>query len=615
MNDRAPKTQHGGRQFDDVSVLRGAHAVTDKFCIMPWKHLTVNSEGSYRLCCVARNVMTDGGAPMSVYHHSLEHAWNSDYMRDVRRAMLAGKDVPDCQTCYNNEASSGTSYRVEVAAGMMDRSVEQLRAESEANDYRVDVDPKFLKLELGKLCNLECRMCGAHNSSQIERDEVHSRWAPVWGFDGVPMVAWSNDAAVIGPHPCVGVRSEGFSVPEVIDGVKFCWSGNRASLALELDENTALDRLEIGLNTICQHGQIVTVAVNGKTQAERLATPQGSRMVLDLTGEKIRGGLRIEIHSRSTSSNSTEDHKGVAVEEISLFRQPAKGAQPPNHMVFTRLPGKTLWEDEDAFIFGEALRNAPNLDRLYITGGEPFLIKKVEEIVDYLVESRNTHMTVEFSTNCTRLNTDVLRKLNMFKAVNINLSLDGVGDVHEYIRNPIKWPVVDRNIRMMKRLLRASITITPVIHIYNALNIVDLCRYADDLGIDIALYNVLHFPDRLRVSVMPAPALALAAERLRAYAKDGCRPGLRGEVLSLAQYFESLPGNPSMEMFRTFMLFTNDLDTSRHQSFERVHHELYRAFRVAGYSWTEETLYAHAGPGAPRTRRRAAVPKEEQASV
>src|SRR6185503_19474662 len=95
--------------------------------------------------------------------------------------------VPDCEACYKNEASSGQSYRTTVAASMMDKPIEQVRSETIANDYRVDVDPRFMKLELGNLCNLACRMCGSLLSSQIARDPVHNRWAPIWGFDDVPV--------------------------------------------------------------------------------------------------------------------------------------------------------------------------------------------------------------------------------------------------------------------------------------------------------------------------------------------------------------------------------------------------------------------------------------------
>jgi MoaA/NifB/PqqE/SkfB family radical SAM enzyme len=588
--------------------------VTDKFCIIPWKHLTVGTEGAYKLCCTATRLMRDGGAPMSAYHHSLEQAWNSDYMRNVRRAMLAGENVPDCQGCYNNEATSGTSYRTTVGASLMDRPIEEVRAEAEANDYRVAVEPSFLKLELGNLCNLECRMCTSLTSSQIERDEVHSRWAPMGFFDNVPLASWDKDTAVIGPGPRVGVARSGFSMKKTSNGQSYFWTGSKASIELGLDANTVLNLLQVKFNDVGQGGQTVRIAVNGKVLVEQQATPESRLVSLDLTNEPIERKLHIEISVPDAASDAGSSD-GVAVEDICIFRRPTNVAELPNRILFSRLPGRVAWENEDAFIFGEVLRNAANINRIYITGGEPFLMEKVAEIIDYLIESRNTHITLEFSTNCTKLNTQILRKLSMFKAVRLDLSVDGIEEVHEYIRFPIKWHVLDRNIRMMKDLPNAIFCVTPVIQIYNALNLTNLCRYADEMGMGFALSNMVQYPDQLRLSLMPASALALAAERLRKYADNDCKPWNREQILSLAEYMESLPGKPTPEMFRKFMLFTNDLDISRGQKFTAVHSELYEAYREAGYSWTEETLHARPKP-TPRKLQLGVslIPKEEQAS-
>jgi MoaA/NifB/PqqE/SkfB family radical SAM enzyme len=564
--------------------------VKDKFCILPWKHLTVSTEGSYKLCCVARKVATDGGAPMSVYHHSLEHAWNSDYMREIRRAMLANEAVPDCQACYSSEASSGSSYRTTVGASMMDKTIEQVRAESEANDYRVDTEPKFIKLELGNLCNLECRMCGSTTSSQIERDPVHSLWAPAWGFDFVPLVKWDNDVALIGPQPLVGVENAGFSPVEAATEHSYSWTGVHSRIKLNVDESAVLDRLEITLNEAGQQGQILAVVVNGGVLFEGPATAANTHLELDLRHEKI--GRTLDIELWSTGPLGEPNHKGVAIKEIRLFRQASTKAELPNRMLFSRLPGRTLWENEDAFIFGEVLGNAVNLGRLYITGGEPFLMKKVIDIIDYLIDSRNTHVILEFSTNCTKITPDLLGKLSKFKELHLALSLDGIGDVHEYIRFPGKWSVIDRNIRLLQQLPNVDFCVTPVVQIYNALNLVDLCRYCDQLNLVFTLANVVHWPDTLRLSVMPPEARLLAAKRLRDYANQDCFHYNKDQVVSVAEHLEKLPGTPSPEIFRKFMLFTNDLDVSRGQKFHRVHHELYHLFQAAGYKWTDETQFA-----------------------
>jgi hypothetical protein len=42
---------------------------------------------------------------------------------------------------------------------------------------------------------------------------------------------------------------------------------------------------------------------------------------------------------------------------------------------------------------------------------------------------------------------------------------------------------------------------------------------------------------------------------------------------------------------RAFMLFTNDLDATRGQSFRDTHRELLQLITDAGFTWTNETLH------------------------
>ena len=43
---------------------------------------------------------------------------------------------------------------------------------------------------------------------------------------------------------------------------------------------------------------------------------------------------------------------------------------------------------------------------------------------------------------------------------------------------------------------------------------------------------------------------------------------------------------------RSFMLFTNDLDITRGQSFQDTHRELLQLIIDAGFPWSDETLHA-----------------------
>jgi sulfatase maturation enzyme AslB (radical SAM superfamily) len=149
------------------------------FCILPWMHLTINPQGTSRICCVATKFVGNESGPYSLQRNTLEDIWNSDYMRTVRRDIAEGRRIADCSVCHRTEDEGGASQRhvfnrrwARELGPLYDTLVE----ESQFNDYVVSVLPLHYQLMPGNLCNLKCRMCFPVFSSQIARDRIHSVW-------------------------------------------------------------------------------------------------------------------------------------------------------------------------------------------------------------------------------------------------------------------------------------------------------------------------------------------------------------------------------------------------------------------------------------------------------
>ena len=56
-------------------------------------------------------------------------------------------------------------------------------------------------------------------------------------------------------------------------------------------------------------------------------------------------------------------------------------------------------------------------------------------------------IALALNTNTTYLPGAILEKLRKFKKIHMNLSIDSVGDVYEYIRFPAKWEKINNNIK------------------------------------------------------------------------------------------------------------------------------------------------------------------------
>ena len=72
----------------------------------PWTHTYLSPQTERRLCCASREPAQsftqyiDTKAGTGIYNPTtLEEHWNSDHMRSVRRRMMAGEELSECEVC------------------------------------------------------------------------------------------------------------------------------------------------------------------------------------------------------------------------------------------------------------------------------------------------------------------------------------------------------------------------------------------------------------------------------------------------------------------------------------------------------------------------------------
>ena len=565
------------------------------FCALPFKHLCIGPEGTARTCCVSHDFISEQGAPMSLTMSTMDEIWNSAYMRDIRRAMLRGERISACEVCYESEAASGQSYRTHtglepITGSKMDaKSFTAYGAEA---GYRVATRPSFIKLEVSNLCNLKCRMCYGGASSQIERDPVHSRWSG--GVEPLHAI-WRGSVARIGPEPRIGVLNSGLSLPEYIGGRLRIWTDGHAILNVPLQVDAQLEKLEITFHLEGSKDRNYLIVINGQRVAQGHANHDGEPISVDLRKFAGGDGLVIEILSDRIIEHAGGPERGMPLNAITLHRSLAFEDRPGSPRPRLLNPGvgpEGPWYMDNSKVFGDTLRSFDTLERLYITGGEPLIHERVGEILEYLVEKNAaSHIHLELSTNCTTVQPHFIEYIKKFKHAELLLSLDAVGDTYEYIRYPARWKTVEANVRKLKYEHGLVCKVPPVIQVYNILNLVELFRYCDAMEFEITL-NILHMPERLAIHHLPPSVRRVAAQRLRAYADADCRELTRSQVISLADYLDSLTAPLNRPLLRELMLFTNDLDATRGQDFQKTHAEFVRLAAEDGFEWTSEICFA-----------------------
>jgi sulfatase maturation enzyme AslB (radical SAM superfamily) len=155
---------------------------TSTFCALPWIHMATRPNGDMRLCCSANAsgagtdhtvgiVKNNAGQHINFSKTTPMEAWNSEYMRDVRRTMMDGNVPASCTKCFAEEAKGVVSKRVWETATWIERGLDiknLLNNTKEDGRYKEEI--RYLDLRLGHTCNIKCVMCSPHDSSKWVAD-------------------------------------------------------------------------------------------------------------------------------------------------------------------------------------------------------------------------------------------------------------------------------------------------------------------------------------------------------------------------------------------------------------------------------------------------------------
>lgn len=91
-------------------------------------------------------------------------------------------------------------------------------------------------------------------------------------------------------------------------------------------------------------------------------------------------------------------------------------------------------------------RGLGNLKMLHMVGGEPFLEEKQVSTLEELVKSgKSKSMIIDYNSNLSVIPERLRALWREFFQVRIGASIDGIREIHEYIRFPSKWKMVERN--------------------------------------------------------------------------------------------------------------------------------------------------------------------------
>jgi sulfatase maturation enzyme AslB (radical SAM superfamily) len=226
----------------------------------------------------------------------------------------------------------------------------------------------------------------------------------------------------------------------------------------------------------------------------------------------------------------------------------------------------------------EIFELSTGLDHLYLTGGEPLLMKRYYDLMDHLI-AHNRHETIRLKiyTNCSVFNPVFIDKLVKFKRAEINMSIDAVGKVAEYQRYGTDWDVVRANIFKFAEL-PIRIRVHSTISAYTLLDMSALAdlfleiRDYEKLKAKLMIFNahVVRFPVALDYANLNYDLRVRAINEIDAAIKK-----LSSEFIFKSFVEELVALRKQLIIrhdcdFKSFVDMTKALDKVRNQSFEEV---------------------------------------------
>ena len=165
------------------------------FCDKPFNHNYIHPNGKMRLCCTTiQDLPTDNNYNLfDANKHSINDYWNSNRMKEIRRKMIAGEKIRDCERCYQQEQQGAESLR--STQGMDKYIMDTLP------DGTFQKSADSMQIQLGNICNLKCKMCSqmySHMHGMETRDigEQDPEWLHWVKEQGANVNNWTNELGI-----------------------------------------------------------------------------------------------------------------------------------------------------------------------------------------------------------------------------------------------------------------------------------------------------------------------------------------------------------------------------------------------------------------------------------
>ena len=212
------------------------------------------------------------------------------------------------------------------------------------------------------------------------------------------------------------------------------------------------------------------------------------------------------------------------------------------------------------------MRNTDKITELKASGGEPFYDKHIRNLLRKYIKTGNAKNTkLHFHTNATMIDDRVLDIIKHFKMNRHTFSVDGTGNVYNYIRHQADFNVLENNIKNYLLLDNIEkLDFNMVVSAHNIHNVPDYIKWIKSFGKDFTVVFSDVYPKKrgIQISNLPKYLLEPVYEELQPIDLPEKQKSTLLEILEIAM---STPYDDygAMKLYRETVI----LDQARNQSY------------------------------------------------
>jgi sulfatase maturation enzyme AslB (radical SAM superfamily) len=170
-------------------------------------------------------------------------------------------------------------------------------------------------------------------------------------------------------------------------------------------------------------------------------------------------------------------------------------------------PAKLNWTENDQVwdSVTDYICSTENLQAIHLIGGEPMLNPKFENLIDKLIAANRTNIYLGFTTNGSIVSRQLIEKLNVFRHVDIGISIECAGMLNDFVRKGTNTQQVLDNIDTYleyRKEAHVYITARTVPSALTVHTLDELYSWCVSRKLDV-FTNILTYPDYMQIQHLP----------------------------------------------------------------------------------------------------------------